>query len=340
MAQIGVGVVGCGGNGLRHTSLYNSMDEVELLGVCDIDQSRADTLAARFGVRAFTRVEDLVAEDGLDAVSIVTSGSHGDPTVAALEAGKHALVEVAFANSLEDCDRMITAAERSGANLMYAQTHRFFPQSIKMKGLIDQGAIGEPISVTQTTVGRGELDSGLWHRWKATGGGYFMYEGPHFFDQLRWLMGSDIDTVYAVGMGRYASGGDGEDNGIAGIRFKSGAFAAMVKASSADGAGYSSLRVVGTEASIERVGNELRLGKGDWKPVPYPHQHDPPVEGLARISEATHYHGFLNEFTEFLSSILDGRQPSVTGHDGRASIEAALAVRKSHETGEPVRLPL
>ena len=340
MASLGVGVVGCGGNGLRHASLYNSMDEVELLGVCDVDQATAERVAAKFGVKSFTRVEDLVAEDGLDAVSIVTSGSHGDPTVAALDAGKHALVEVAFANSLEDCDRMISAAERSGANLMYAQTHRFFPQSVKMKELIDGGAIGEPISVTQTTVGPGEPDSSQWHRWRATGGGYFMYEGPHFFDQLKWLMGSEIDTVYTVGMGRHASGGDGEDNGIAGLQFKSGAFGVMVKASSASGAGYSSLRVIGTEASVERVENEVRLGKNEWTSVPYPHKHDPPVQGLERISDPTHYHAFLDEFTEFLSSIREGRQPSVTGHDGRASIEAALAVRRSHETGAPVRLPL
>ena len=313
---------------------------VSLLGVCDVDFDTAKKVADRFNVKAFARVEELCAEPGLQAVNIVTSGSHGDPTVIAAQAGMHVLVEVAFANSLEDCDRMISAAESSDVNLMYAQTHRFSPQNIEMKRIIESGEIGEPISVIQEIIGPGEPSSELWHRWLASGGGYFMYEGPHMFDQLRWLMDSDIASVYSVGMGRYVSGGDGEDNGIVGLRFESGAFGAMVKASSRKGTSRSGLTVVGTEASVERAGNDLMLGKGERTSVPFPHKDDPPVEGLERLSEATHYRGFLNEFGEFIASIREGRQPSVTGHDGRESIEAAIAARQSQATGTPVSLPL
>ena len=97
---MGVGVVGCGGNGFRHAELYSSMEEVELIGVCDIDPEKADTVANTFGVKAFTRVEALVDEKDLDAVNIVNSGSHCVPTVIAAEAGKHVLVEVPFAVTL------------------------------------------------------------------------------------------------------------------------------------------------------------------------------------------------------------------------------------------------
>ena len=86
---------------------------------------------------------------------------------------------------------------------------------------------------------------------------------------------------------------------------------------------------------IELCDGRIRLGKGDWVEVDYPHRNDPPVEGFERLSEATHYRGFLNEFQEFIASINEGRPPKSTGHDGRASIEAALAMRKSGETGQP-----
>src|SRR2546428_590009 len=59
---IGVGGVGCGGKGLRHAELYHSMKEARLIGVCDVEREKAEAVAARFGVKAFTHVEDLVSE--------------------------------------------------------------------------------------------------------------------------------------------------------------------------------------------------------------------------------------------------------------------------------------
>ena len=349
MAKIGVGVIGCGGNGRRHAELYNSMDEFELVGVCDIDPAAAERVAKRHGVKAFSRVEDLVSEEGVEAVSAVNSGSHCEPVVTAAEAGKHALVEVSFAPTVEECDRMIAASEKAGKNLMYAQTHRYYPFNIKIKSLIDSGEIGEIVWISFIRTDSSSPDSDQWHRWIKTGGGTLIYEGPHYTDQIRWMAGSDYESAVAMGMGRYASGGDGEDTILGGFRFKSGAFAALIDGKSNPGGTYSDWRITGTEGMIELVGSggptartspEVRLGKGEWTNIDYPHKNDAPVEGFERLGEATHYWGFLNEFREFAASINEGRQPASTGYDGRASIEAALAMRKAGETGEVVHFPL
>jgi predicted dehydrogenase len=340
MTELGVGVVGCGRNGFRHAELYNSMEEVELLGVCDIARDKAESAANKLGVKAFTRIEDLLAENGVEAVSVANSGSHSEPAVAAAKAGVHVLVEVAFAPTLQECDQMIAAAEGSGVNMMFAQTHRFYPFNAVAKSLIDRGEIGDPIWVTRTILRSGQPTSEAWHRWRSSGGGYFMYEGPHSIDQFKWLVGSDIETVYTVGMGRYASGGDGEDNGIAGFKFKNGSFGALLKGTASPGAPHNHWNVIGTKGILNVVGRELRLGQGAWASVPYPHKGDPPVTGFESFTEATHYQGFLAEFREFVGSIRQGRQPSVTAYDGRAATEAALAIRRSRETGEPVNLPL
>jgi UDP-N-acetyl-2-amino-2-deoxyglucuronate dehydrogenase len=338
---LGVGVVGCGGNGLRHVELYHSMKEVRLIGVCDVEREKAEAVAARFGVKAFTRVEELVSEKGLDAVNIVTPGAEREPAVIAAAAGKHVGVETPFAATVEQADRMIAAAERSGVNLMFMQTHRFYPPNVAAKALIDQAEIGEIIWLTMSYLSSGSPSNTSWPRWRAMGGGFFVYEGTHFTDQLRWLTGSDIDSVSTVGLGRYVSGGDGEDNGIAGFRFKNGAFGAILRGCANPGASMSGWMVVGTQGMIEMTaGWELRLGKGGWQTIPYPYQDAPPVEGFERFKEAWHYQGFLTEFREFLASIREGRPPAITGYDGRASTEAALAVLRSGETGAAVTLPL
>ena len=169
-----------------------------------------------------------------------------------------------------------------------------------------------------------------------------MYEAPHLTDQISWLMGSQIETIFAVGMGCYVSAGDGEDNGIAGFRFKSGSFGAIHRGSSIDGPRLFDTRIIGTKGMLDiSHGSYVRLGKnGKWKDISFPFKAAPMLETPWGERDPIGFHGFRAEFEEFVSSIEEDRQPSCTAYDGRASIEAALAVRESHATGVPVNLPL
>ena len=102
MAKVGVGVVGCGHNGTRHAEIHASMDASELIGVCDVDPEAAERVAKKHGVKAFTKLEDMLNEPGIEAIDVVTSGSHRDPVVKAAESGRHVMVEVPFAVTLEE----------------------------------------------------------------------------------------------------------------------------------------------------------------------------------------------------------------------------------------------
>ena len=338
MAKVGVGVVGCGHNGTRHAEIHASMDASELIGVCDVDPEAAERVAKKHGVKAFTKLEDMLNEPGIEAIDVVTSGSHRDPVVEAAESGRHVMVEVPFAVTLAECDDMIEAAERAGVNLMYAQTHRFAPFNLKLKGLIDNGEIGDVVWVSHTRTGAGTPDASKWHRWKEQGGGVLTYEGPHYLDQFRWLAESDYEMANSVSMGRFASGGDGEDNCIVGLTFKSGASAALIEGKSELGGRYEEWRIVGTVGSIEYIDGELRLGRGEWESVDYEFKDDTPIDGFEKVATAGTYHTWTTEFSEFLNSITEKRKPSCTGHDGRAALEAALALRESDEKGQPVRI--
>ncbi len=336
MAKVGVATVGCGHNGTRHAEIHASMDASELIAVCDVDPEAAGRVAKKHGVKAFTDLEEMLKEPGIDAIDVVTSGSHRNPAVTAAEAGRHVMVEVPFAVNLDECDDMIDAADKAGVNLMYAQTHRFTPFNLVAKGLIDSGEIGDVIWISHIRTGAGTPDASKWHRWKEQGGGVLTYEGPHYLDQFRWLAGSDYVTANSVSMGRYASGGDGEDNCIVGLNFKSGASCVLLEGMSEQGGRYEEWRIAGTVGTIEYVAGELRLGKGDWTSIDYPYKQDEPLEGFEKMDNQSGYLTWTTEFSEFLNSITEKRKPSCTGHDGRAALEAALALRESDEKGAPV----
>jgi len=93
------------------------MDASELIGVCDVDPEAAERVAKKHGVKAFANLDEMLNESGIEAIDVVTSGSHRDPVVKAAESGRHVMVEVPFAVTLGECDDMIEAAERAGVNL-------------------------------------------------------------------------------------------------------------------------------------------------------------------------------------------------------------------------------
>lgn len=340
MADIGIGVMGCGGNGLNHVEVWHTIDDAKVVAVCDIDAARAKERADLIGVKAYTSVEELVKDANVDAVDVVTSSSHREPAVVAAEAGKPVMVESPFANTAADAEAMIAAAEKAGVPLMYGQTHRFYSQNLKAKELIDSGELGDPISLTWTYFAHGDPSNDRWHRWKAKGGGFFTYEGTHLTDQFKWTMGSEIKTAYAVGMGHYVLGGDAEDNGLAGFAFESGAFGTIHHGTSAPGAGLSGWRFVGTKGMLDvQSPDSLRKSNGEeWEDVPFPYKGARDTQLLTRTRDTVNYNGFRTEFTEFLDSINEGRQPSCSGYDGRASTAVAEAVLESAETGQPVNL--
>ena len=262
MAKLGVGIVGCGHNGGNHARVWSTIEEAAIVGVYDVNDAAAAQRAGELGVRAFASLEEMVAEPAVEAVDVVTSGSHRDTAVIAAEAGKHVMVENPFSVTVREADDMIAAAERSGINLMYAQTWRFMPYGAKTRQLIEAGEIGDPVSITAAFITERVRRGLLWHRQLSEGGGFFMYEGTHFFDQVKWLMGSEIETVYAAGLGTYLLEGDGEDNGLATYRFENGTFGTLHNGSSNPGARIAGWTIVGTGGIIDVKDETVRLGKG------------------------------------------------------------------------------
>jgi predicted dehydrogenase len=129
MARLRVGVVGCGtvAQIMWLPNLRQLDEQFELRAICDLSPGLTESLGGYYNVsRRFQDYRDLVAED-LDAVIVLTPGSHAAPAIAALEAGKHVIVEKPMCFTLREADAMIAASKRSGRRLMVAYMKRYDP---------------------------------------------------------------------------------------------------------------------------------------------------------------------------------------------------------------------
>ena len=127
MRRIGYGVIGMGFFGEKHAEVAATLPNVELRAVCTRQDRRRREIQRRLAVpREYADYHDLLADPTIEAVSVVTHiDDHVGPTVAALRAGKHVLLEKPMARSVADCDRIIAAAEKANRILMVGHICRF-----------------------------------------------------------------------------------------------------------------------------------------------------------------------------------------------------------------------
>ena len=140
-----VGLLGLGAIAqVVHLPVLHSLEGVELAGVCDVDRSKATAIASRFGNPRVFRSDDEVFNDpDLDAIVICTPNYlHHTQSIAALEAGKHVLVEKPLAIKAEDAEQVLAAAERTGKTLMVAMNNRYRPDIQALKPFATGGELG------------------------------------------------------------------------------------------------------------------------------------------------------------------------------------------------------
>ncbi len=142
-----VGVVGCGGAGSEHARAYRGLTgRVELVGVCDVQRERAARLADAVGTRAYAALDDLLATERPDVVSVCTAEyAHTEPVLAALAAGCHVLCEKPLAATVDDARRMVRAAGVAGKVLGVDYNYRHMPAFRGLREELARGTLGEPV---------------------------------------------------------------------------------------------------------------------------------------------------------------------------------------------------
>lgn len=209
--RIPICVVGCGGMGHRHTIAYHTLEQtglsnMELMAVCDIRRENAERVAGEverlFGRKPliFTDLEQMLAYPHIAAVDVVTDGStHHHIAAAALQAGKHALVEKPLGITVRACRKIIDAAAHSGAVLATAENYRRDPVNRLALAVIDAGLLGDPFLMMQTSLGGNDVMAATPWRHRKEKGAIGLDMGVHYADIIRYFLGN-YRRIFGRGM--------------------------------------------------------------------------------------------------------------------------------------------
>ena len=188
-----IGLLGLGAIAqVVHLPILHTMPGVKLAGVCDVDRTKASAIAGRFGIeRVYRSDDDVFADPDLDGIVICTpSYLHHVQATAALEAGKHVLVEKPLAINAEDARQVVEVAERADRTLMVAMNNRYRPDIQALKPFAKNGELGKVFLVRGAWLNKKlRLARPTWrHRKETAGGGVMIDLGVQTLDLALWFL--------------------------------------------------------------------------------------------------------------------------------------------------------
>jgi len=328
--KLKLALVGCGNIARAHwRGVRYHAPHIEVTAVVDVNAERLAAMAERTGARAFSSLTQALTEGDFDAVDLMLPHDlHERTTIECLNAGKHVLQEKPMAPTLAICERILAAAaaaaERTGSVFMIAEQAQYWPDVIKAKELLDDGAIGEVITARACFYDPLQLDPSEGVPWRFhlehAGGGICIDGGAHWIRPLRMLLG-EIEEVLAVS-GRHIAAMEGESWAQALCRFNSGVVATFT-AFLNDGvlAPTEDFRITGSQGEIVlengRQGT-LKLFNGDY-----------PDGQVLMDSFPGKVDSYGYELHDFSLAVLRGTPPAATAEFSLGELRTALAIYRS-----------
>jgi len=241
----GVGIIGAGFMGKTHTYNYVNMPlfydglpfKVRLVGICNRTLSKAERLREDFGFEfATSDYHDLLARNDIQVIDVCTPNNvHREQIVNALNAKKHLYADKPLCITDGEADEILTAAEASGMVHQMAFHNRFYPWSMKIKLLCDEGFFGQAISFRTTYYHSSNIKTKKFRGWKLdarlAGGGTLVDMGSHVLDLIYHFLGEynrlSLDSVILYPERPDENGNmvkvEAEDHILVNVRMKSGA---------------------------------------------------------------------------------------------------------------------
>jgi predicted dehydrogenase len=301
----------------------------------------------------------MVSNNKSDLVIVCTAHPfHKQPAVEAAFAGANVLIEKPLAVDLHHCNEIIDACKTNRVKLGVISQRRWYEPVRRVKQAIESGKIGKPVLAEVTMLGwrdKAYYDSDAWRgSWQTEGGGVLVNQAPHQLDILLWFMG-EIDEVYGMWRNLNHPYIEVEDTAVAIVKFKNGAIGNILLSNSQKPGLYGKVHIHGENGSsvgVQTDGGAMfiagRTGVSE-----------PPVNDLWTIpGEEDLLKEWIKEDTEifnncdptvkyiqyqiedYLYSIGKGEDPSVTGEDGRRTVELFTAIYRSTRDNMPIRFPL
>ncbi len=301
--------------------------ETQLVAIADDNPERGALWAERLGVPWYADTHDLLRRSDVDAVIVTTENvHHAAATIAAAAAGKHVLCEKPLATTLADGRAMIAACKQAGVALGTAFPCRYIPAVARVKEQTDAGKLGKILAIAGTNQGR---MPGGWFIDKAlSGGGAVMDHTVHVADLIRWFTGAEFAEVYCEA-GTLFNDIAIDDAGLLSFSLTDGTICTLDCSWSRlphyPTWGGVTLNLLGSDGyvSIDAFGQTLQV-----------YTEEPRASWV-------HWGSDMDALmiADFARRVSRGEPPPITGEDGLAAVELALAAYRSASTHQPVKLP-
>jgi len=342
--KVKVGLIGSQFVSMIHAEAFKSVPEAELLAVASPTEEHVQPFAEQHGIpHWFTDYRKMLELDELDVVVLgLPNDLHCQATVDAASAGKHVICEKPLCLNLREADTMIDACRKAGVKLMYAEELCFTPKYVRLKQLIEEGALGEVYLVKQSEKHDGPHSPWFWDV-DRSGGGVVLDMGCHAFEFFRWILGKPkVASVYAdMSLCVHRDRTKGDDNSLVIVKFENGVTALAEESWAKKGGMDDRAEVYGSEGVAYAnllMGNAILT----YSDVGYGYA----VEKASRtkgwsftIYEEIWNYGFPQEMAHFIDCVKHDQEPLETGEDGRAVLEMIFAAYESARTGRKVSLP-
>jgi predicted dehydrogenase len=314
MTKLKTAVIGVGSLGQHHARNFAKIaaeGETEFIGICDSDTERAKEIAEKNNCEYFTNWHELL--DKVDAVSIVTpTETHCEIACAFLEKGVHCLVEKPIALALEEADKMIEAAEKSGAKLMVGHLERYNPAMVALRPNVTNPVYFEIHRVSPFPNRSLDVD-------------VVLDVMIHDLDAISWLVGENVKVaeIHAVGIPIISNKVDAAN---ARIEFENGAVA-NITASRVGTAKVRKTRFYQTKSYVVLDYAEKFASITSLDP-----EAAHPLLGISVNNlEIKDVEPLRAELSDFIATILEDREPPITAQDGRRALKLALGVLEKIE---------
>jgi predicted dehydrogenase len=191
MSKVRVAVIGAGSISEMHLKSYQNNPDAELYAICDLNEERAKAKAEKYGItRFYTDYKELLADPGIDAVSICTwNNSHAPISIAALDAGKNVLTEKPLCMTVNEALAVEEAVHRSGKTLQVGFVRRYASNTRIIKSFLENGELGDIYYAKASCIRRLGNPGGWFSDVERSGGGPLIDVGVHVIDLCWYLMG-------------------------------------------------------------------------------------------------------------------------------------------------------
>lgn len=340
-------LIGCGRIAPNHIKAA-AANSLELVAICDIDPAQTAALCEKFSipdtVLRFTDHKALLAEIKPDLIAIATeSGSHAVIAKDCIRAGCNLIIEKPIALSMKDAAEIVSLSEEYGVKVSACHQNRFNIAIQQTRKALLDGRLGK-LSHGAITVrwsrSREYYAQADWRGTWACDGGTLMNQCIHGFDLLRWMMGDEIEEVYGVTRNAFHPYIEGEDLGMAVIKFKNGTIATAegttnIYTNSLD---TETLCLYGDKGAVE-IGGTAANKVAVWS-FAEESEEDSENRTTAEQTSNVYGNGHTSLYADVIDAIKSGREPYVDARAGMRALELILSIYKSMKTGKPVSLPL